>query len=75
MIASNTGEAKSVIDDGIDGFLAGDKNSFIDKMRILSKSQGLRQDMGKAARDKILRDYSLARAGNRLLDIFINHGR
>lgn len=70
-IASSTGEAKSVIDDGMDGFLASDKNSFIDKMRILSKSQGLRQDMGKAAREKIVSNYSLKMAGDVLSSAFL----
>lgn len=47
------------ISDGIDGFLAGDRIEWIEKMEKLVTDQEFRINMGKMARDKVLADYTI----------------
>lgn len=69
-VSSELGEAAAIIKDGTDGFLAKDKKSFIDRMRLLVKDAELRENIGQNARKKILQNYSLNIAGKKLHAIF-----
>jgi O-antigen biosynthesis protein len=46
------------ISDGLDGFLASDKEKWIEKMSRLLKDEKLRVQMGEKAREKILENYT-----------------
>lgn len=71
-VSSCIGEAKAVIEDGKDGFLAKDRRSFIDRIQLLAKDQRLRKEMGLNARRKIKERYSLHMAGEIMFSIFMN---
>src|SRR3989338_1171272 len=71
-VSSCIGEASIIIEDGKDGFLAIDRTEFLDKMEELVKDSALRKEMGANARKKILQNYSLNLAGNRLFALLIN---
>ncbi|MDO9231740.1 MAG: glycosyltransferase [bacterium] len=46
------------ISDGVDGFLAGNANEWVEKISQLIENEKLRQAMGQKAREKVLRDYT-----------------
>ena len=46
------------ISDGVDGFLADNNEEWVEKISKLIENEKLRQDMGKKAREKVLRDYT-----------------
>jgi glycosyltransferase involved in cell wall biosynthesis len=46
------------IDDGVNGFLAGNREEWVDKLGQLIEDENLRRDMGEKAREKVLRDYT-----------------
>jgi glycosyltransferase involved in cell wall biosynthesis len=46
------------IEDGVDGFLADNKNEWVEKIEKLVKDEELRKSMGQKAREKIIRDYT-----------------
>ncbi|HAT73763.1 MAG: Methyltransferase type 11 [Candidatus Moranbacteria bacterium GW2011_GWF2_36_839] len=46
------------ISDGVDGFLAGDTNEWVEKISQLVENEKLRIEMGQKARGKVLRDYT-----------------
>ncbi len=71
-IASSVGEAEFVIENGRDGFLVRDKEEFIERMKLLIKDRQLRIRMGRLAREKAERDYSLKVLGRRLFDFVSN---
>jgi len=68
-VATNTGEASLILEDGKDGFLANDKKDFINKIEILINDVGLRKKMGENSRKKVEREYSLKVLGKRLYEI------
>jgi len=69
-VSSSVGEAKHIIEDGYDGFLANNQEEFIEKMETLAEDENLRKEMGIRAREKIDAEYSLASLGKQLFDIF-----
>lgn len=68
-VSTRMGEVCCVIEDGRDGFLAGDKMDFITKMKALARDRDLRRKMGSAARKKAEQRYSLDVLGQRLYDV------
>jgi len=68
-ISSRVGEVRYVIEDGIDGFLASNREEFISKMEILIKDKSLRKEMGIKARKKVEQTYCLNVLGKKLFDI------
>jgi glycosyltransferase involved in cell wall biosynthesis len=58
-VSTRIGEIEYIVEDGIDGFLASNKEEFIDKMDRLAKNAELRSQMGKKAREKVEHSYSL----------------
>jgi glycosyltransferase involved in cell wall biosynthesis len=59
VVASATGESALIIQDGVNGFLAADKKTFVGKIIELIKNKKLREDIGKNARVRILEQYTL----------------
>lgn len=74
-VSSSVGEAVNIIEDGKDGFLAKDREDFVKKMTVLAENTNLRQEMGQDARKKILGNYSLNIAGDRLFNALTNTTR
>lgn len=68
-ISSNIGEAREIIRDRDNGFLANDKEEFIDKMRQLIADSTLRQQMGERSQQTIESNYSLKILGKRLYEV------
>ncbi|MBL7196810.1 MAG: glycosyltransferase family 4 protein [Candidatus Omnitrophica bacterium] len=68
-VSSNIGEAREIIQDGINGFLAKTKEEFIQKMERLIRDSTFRQEMGRNARKTIEEKYSLKVLGKQLHDI------
>lgn len=62
VLASDCDGNKAVISDGVDGLLYkhGDEEDFLDKAKNLVLAPGSRERLGRAAIDKVARDYSLA---------------
>lgn len=46
------------IEDGVDGFLAGDTSEWVEKIGKLVEDGNFRAQMGEKAREKVLRDYT-----------------
>ncbi|MBU0649527.1 glycosyltransferase family 4 protein [Patescibacteria group bacterium] len=68
-VSTNIGEAKTIITDGKDGFLAKTREEVIKKMDRLVEDAELRRKMGVNARDTVEKYYSLDVAGRRLYEI------
>lgn len=62
IVASNVGWASEIIDDGIDGFLEHPKNheAFASKIVRILADEKLQTQLGKAAREKIIKKFSIA---------------
>jgi glycosyltransferase involved in cell wall biosynthesis len=68
-ISSNRGEAAHIIRDGGNGFLANNKEEFVEKMRVLIEDPALRQTIGGEARKTVETSYSLETLGKQLSEI------
>ncbi len=68
-ISSNIGELPYIIREADNGFLAKTKEEFVEKMQGLIKNSGLRQRIGKQARETVEKNYSLEILGKRLQEI------
>lgn len=68
-ISSDIGEAREIIRDRDNGFLAKDKEEFMEKMRQLTEDFDLRQQMGEKSRQTIENNYSLKMLGKRLYEV------
>jgi glycosyltransferase involved in cell wall biosynthesis len=75
VVASPVGANASLIEDGVNGWLASSADEWVDGISKLAEDVGLRARMGRLARETIEADYaaeSVARTLARLLDL---HGR
>lgn len=68
-VSTNIGEAREIIQDGENGFLAKTKEEFIEKMQGLIKGSGLRKQMGEKARETVEKNYPLKILGKQLYGI------
>lgn len=68
-VSSNIGEAGHIIEDGKSGFLAATRMDFIKKMEFFIRDESLRLEMGKCAREKVKKNYSLGVLGRNLFEI------
>ena len=68
-VSSNIGESTHIIRDGDNGYLAGSKEEFIEKMEKLIDDPILCMHMGNEARETIDENYSLKVLGKQLRDI------
>ncbi len=69
-VVSATDTFEEVIEDGVDGYLATDTKTFIDKVSALVRDPKQRRAMGEAARQKVLRDYGVDPQAANLLAMF-----
>ena len=72
IVTCNSIGCKDVVDDGVNGFLVPIKDSqaLADKLRILIEDKDLRIRMGKAAREKAEREFSLNKVVQKHLEIY-----
>jgi len=68
-ISSDIGEPSHIIKDGDTGFLAKNKNEYIQKMEELVRNPVLRSNLGKNARDLVEKEYSLQVLAGKLYGI------
>ncbi len=57
-VAAATQTFREAISDGIDGFVANSTDEWVEKLEKLITDKELRMRMGKAAREKVLREYT-----------------
>jgi glycosyltransferase involved in cell wall biosynthesis len=57
-IATATQTFQEAIEDGVDGFVAGDDEEWKEKLEKLILNQDLRKSMGEKAREKVLKNYT-----------------
>jgi glycosyltransferase involved in cell wall biosynthesis len=69
-VVSDTATHREVIVDGETGFLAARSQDFIDRLDALVRDPELRERIGRAAREVVLRDYAIERMGRGLRDGF-----
>jgi glycosyltransferase involved in cell wall biosynthesis len=71
IISTFEGGITDIVEDGITGFLVQQKNAeqLADKLEILIQNQALREQMGRAGREKFLREYTLEKFENRMVEI------
>ncbi len=67
-IVSDIGEAKTIIENAVDGYLAGNVDEFKRYIDILAKDEKLRLEMGKKAREKIEEKYSIKKSADRFFE-------
>ncbi len=69
-VVSATDTFEEVIEDGVDGYLAPDTETFVDRISALVRDPKRRRAMGEAARRKALSDYGIAPQAANLLAMF-----
>ena len=69
VIASPVGVNSRIVEQGKTGFLANTTADWVQALVVLSKDAGMRNELGKAGRQKVEREYSLQVAAPRLFDI------
>lgn len=69
-VASPVGVNATIIEDGVNGFLASDSEDWVRALRKLIADRKLRQKMGTRAREKAVKEYSLQEAAKALVRLF-----
>ncbi len=69
VVASPVGENKFIIEDGKDGFLAGNAQDWSRHLSYLIEQAQVRKKMGEAGRDKIEQNYALEICANKFLEV------
>ncbi len=64
---------KQIVDNGINGFWCDSNEDWYKNIKLLLTNTNLRNDMGIAAREKIINHYSLKSTQQDFLNIFIEH--
>ena len=69
-VGSNVGANRDIITPGTDGYLCGTEDEWLACLLALARDPDRRVRIGEAARRKILEEYSLKKAGHKLLQIY-----
>lgn len=69
-ICSPVGVNSSIIQDGVNGYLADDKLEWIEKLKLLIDSPELRKKIGSAGRKTVEEHYSAISQAPRVLEVF-----
>ena len=72
VVMADVGVNKSIIQDGVNGFLAKNESEWVDKISALVESESLRNKMGTLGRNTVLQNYSVDSQKQAYLDVF-NH--
>lgn len=72
VVSTNCGGMREAIDDGVNGFLVPlrDTAAMAERIEALARTPELRQRMGQAARDRIVRDFDLKDQGRRFVELY-----
>lgn len=70
VVARRMGSNSEVIEDGVNGFTVETEEEWFDRLALLIENCDLRRQMGKKAREKILRSYSIDVQMPRVAEIF-----
>ena len=72
VITTPAGDAPSVIEDGVTGFVVppDDLGAMADRLRLLARTPSLRLRFGRAGRERVERLYDARHLGTRLLDVY-----
>ncbi|MBL7069181.1 MAG: glycosyltransferase [Candidatus Omnitrophica bacterium] len=73
VIASKTGEARYIVNNGINGFLAADKDEFVYYMEELIKDPSRIKELGINAHQTVRKSYSLDKMGERLYSLILDN--
>ncbi len=65
-VVSETATMMEIISDGSDGALASTKDDWVRQLSLLCENRELRESIGQAAKEKVLRDYGLDRLSKEL---------
>ncbi len=68
-VASRFGMNKGVIEDGKDGFLVTEISEWIERLSLLINDKGLRENMGRNARQKAEKIYSVQANKDKFIEI------
>jgi len=68
-VASPVGINCEILEDGVNGFFADNANEWIEKISLLAEDKKLRENMGRKARETILKRYSLKAAAPQFIRI------
>lgn len=71
VVASPVGINNAIVEDGSNGFLAGPENAWLECLLALCQDGSLRQRLGAAGREKVIREYSLRRWSGYWLDFVL----
>ncbi len=69
-IADPVGVNKTIIEEGINGYLCATEDEWESKLKLLITDAHLRQQLGEAGRQKMLKEYSIQSQKNRFADLF-----
>jgi len=69
VVISPVGVNKEIIEDGINGFLAGDANEWIKKLSSLIENEELRRDFARKGRKTAEERYSLDKTSNAFMEL------
>jgi len=69
-VVSDVGSNKQIIKDGVNGFLAATDEEWFNKISNLMKSPRLRHDIGRVAREDVVKRYSIEANLSKYISIF-----
>ncbi len=69
-IMSPVGVNSDIIEDGVNGLLAGSVDDWVEKLSLLIENEELRKKLGKAGRETVVRDYSVEANKEKWLSVF-----
>ena len=69
-ICSPVGVNSTIIKDGVNGFIAGSKVEWIEKLKFMIHSAELRHKLGRAGRDTVEQEYSAKAVAPKVLEVF-----
>lgn len=70
VVARRMGSNPEVVTDGVDGFLVDSEAEWLDRLEVLVRDAPRREGMGRAARDTVVRRYSVDSQMPRVLQVF-----
>jgi glycosyltransferase involved in cell wall biosynthesis len=69
VVASPVGVNRKIVEPGVNGFLAGTEDEWVEALGSLIENPALRADLGCSGRKKVEREYSLAVTAPKLIDL------
>ena len=70
VVCTPVGVNRDLVEDGVNGFYAMTPDQWVEKLSILIEDPSLRETMGRAGREKVMRRYTVQASAPRLLSIF-----